>query len=262
MRVGAEFLGVVGRERQVRGTLEHHGDLGDPAAESLPGAQVERDPGPTPGFPRETLMAAKVSVRESGGCRPRRGSRRPRCRPASRRRTARGRWPPEVSWAARPPPAPWPSRPADRLRVERARLLHGGEGQQLQQMVLDDVPGRADAVVVAGPAADPDVLGHGDLHVVDVVAVPDRLVQLVGEPQRQQVLDRLLAEVVVDAEHRLSAGNTELTRPLSFCADSEVVAERLLDHHPPPLVARGSQPAPTGSSCSQTSGNAPGGIEK
>ena len=70
-------------------------------------------------------------------------------------------------------------------------------------MVLDDVAGRADAVVVARPAADADVLGHGDLHVVDVVRVPDRVEQLVGEPQRQDVLHRLLAEVVVDAEHRL-----------------------------------------------------------
>ena len=70
-------------------------------------------------------------------------------------------------------------------------------------MVLDDVAGGADAVVVAAAAAESDVLGHGDLHVVDVVGVPDRLVQLVGEPQRQDVLNGLLAQVVVDAEHRL-----------------------------------------------------------
>ena len=48
---------------------------------------------------------------------------------------------------------------------------------QLEQVVLDHVAGGADAVVVAGPAADADVLGHGDLHVVDVVGVPDRLEQ-------------------------------------------------------------------------------------
>ena len=64
--------------------------------------------------------------------------------------------------------------------------------------LLDDVARGADAVVVAGAAADADVLGHRDLHVVDVVAVPDRLEHRVGEAQGQQVLDRLLAEVVVD----------------------------------------------------------------
>ena len=89
------------------------------------------------------------------------------------------------------------------LRVEGDRLLHRGEREQLQEVVLDDVAGGADAVVVAGPAADADVLGHRDLHVVDVVGVPDRLEHLVGEAQGQQVLDRLLAEVVVDAEDRV-----------------------------------------------------------
>ena len=82
------------------------------------------------------------------------------------------------------------------LRLEGDRLLHRGEGEELEQVVLDDVAGGADPVVVARPAADADVLGHRDLHVVDVVGVPDRLEQLVGEAQRQQVLDRLLAEVV------------------------------------------------------------------
>ena len=87
--------------------------------------------------------------------------------------------------------------------VEGDRLLHRGQRQQLQQVVLQHVAGGADAVVVPGAAADADVLGHGDLHVVDVVAVPDRLEQLVREAQRQDVLHGLLAEVVVDAEHRL-----------------------------------------------------------
>ena len=68
-------------------------------------------------------------------------------------------------------------------------------------MVLDQVAQRAGVVVVPGAAADPDVLGGGDLDVVDVVAVPDRLEQRVGEPQRHQVLDGLLAQVVVDPEH-------------------------------------------------------------
>ena len=90
--------------------------------------------------------------------------------------------------------------------LERGRLLHRGQRQQLQQVVLDDVPGDADAVEVAGPAADADVLGHGDLHVVDVVVVPHRLEQLIGEAQRHQVLHRLLAQVVVDPEHRRATG--------------------------------------------------------
>jgi hypothetical protein len=77
--------------------------------------------------------------------------------------------------------------------VERDRLLHTDQRQQLQQMVLDDVARRTDSVVVPGPALDADVLGHRDLHMVDEVRVPYRLEKLVGEPQRHDVLDGLLA---------------------------------------------------------------------
>ena len=119
--------------------------------------------------------------------------------------------------------------------LERDRLLHRRQGEQLQQVVLDDVACRADAVVVPGTTADADVLGHRDLHVVDVVGVPDGLVELVREPQRQDVLHRLLAEVVVDAEHRVGREHrgddvVQLARRL------QVAAERLLDDDATPLV--------------------------
>ena len=103
-------------------------------------------------------------------------------------------------------------------------------------MVLDDVAGGADAVVVAGAAADADVLGHRDLHVVDVVRVPDRLEQLVGEAQREEVLDRLLAEVVVDPEDRVRRED-RLDDVVELARRLEVVAERLLDDDPAPLLA-------------------------
>ena len=50
---------------------------------------------------------------------------------------------------------------------------------------------------------DAEALGHRDLHVLDVVAVPDRLEERVGEAEVEDVLHRLLAEVVVDAEDAL-----------------------------------------------------------
>ncbi len=137
-----------------------------------------------------------------------------------------------------------------RVRVERDRLLHRGQCHQLHQVVLDHVPRRADAVVVAGPAADADVLGHGDLHVVHITAVPDRLVQLVGEAQRQDVLDGFLAQVVVDPEHRVR-GEHGTERLVERAGARQVVPERLLDHHPPPWprlprgwLRRGGQPGP------------------
>ncbi len=100
-------------------------------------------------------------------------------------------------------------------------------------MVLDHVPGRADAVVVAGPAADPDVLGHGDLHVIHVTAVPYRFPERVREPQRQDIQDCLFAEVVVDPEHGVGRENGVEHR-VQLPGTGQVVTERLLDDHTPP----------------------------
>ena len=88
---------------------------------------------------------------------------------------------------------------ADQVGLEADRGLHGRDHQQLQQVVLEHVAQHAGRVVVAAAAADGHFLGHGDLHVVDVVAVPDRLEDRVGEPQHQHVLHGLLAQVMVDA---------------------------------------------------------------
>ena len=109
-------------------------------------------------------------------------------------------------------------------------------------MVLDHVAGGADAVVIAGPSAQADVFGHRDLHVVDVVGVPDRIAQLVGEAQRQDVLNRLLTQVVVDAEHRL-LGEDGVDHTVEFARTVQVVTERLLDDDPaPPVLLRAGQP--------------------
>ena len=50
---------------------------------------------------------------------------------------------------------------------------------------------------------DAERLGDSDLHARDGVAVPDALEDGVAETEHQQVLHRLLAEVVVDAEDPL-----------------------------------------------------------
>ena len=54
-------------------------------------------------------------------------------------------------------------------------------------------------VVVAAAALDAEALGDGDLDVIDMGGVPERLEQRVAEAERHQVLHRLLAEIVVDA---------------------------------------------------------------
>ena len=72
---------------------------------------------------------------------------------------------------ARPPAAPW------------------RRGDDLHEVVVHDVAQRADRVVEVAAVRDAEVLGHGDLHATDVVAVPHRLEHRVGEPQVEDLLD-------------------------------------------------------------------------
>ena len=95
---------------------------------------------------------------------------------------------------------------------------------------------RAGLLVERAAALDAEVLGHRDLDVVDVAPVPERLEDAVAEAEDEQVADRLLAQVVVDAvDLRLvedaDQGVVEVARRV------EVVAERLLDDDPRPALA-------------------------
>lgn len=100
-------------------------------------------------------------------------------------------------------------------------------------MVLDDVARRTDPVVIPRATPETDVLGHRDLHVVDIMGVPDRIEQLVRETQCQDVLDCFLAEIVVDAEHRI-LGEHLTDDGVEVAGTLLVVPERLLDHHAAP----------------------------
>ena len=103
-------------------------------------------------------------------------------------------------------------------------------------MVRHHVAQRAGRLVELAALLDADRLGRGDLHMVDVVAVPDRLEQAVGEAQRHDVLDRLLAEEMVDPVDLASRRSTRQDVGVQRLGRGEVVAERLLDHHAPPAL--------------------------
>ena len=107
--------------------------------------------------------------------------------------------------------------------------LHGDEAEDLEQVVLDHVPQGPGLVVIVAPAPHPVGFGHGDLHVVDVVAVPDRLKQGVGEAEGQDILHRLLAQVMIDAE---DLGFVEEFGEVAVQGPGrvQVAAERLFHH--------------------------------
>ena len=94
---------------------------------------------------------------------------------------------------------------------------------------------RAGLLVERAAVADADRLGHRDLHVVDVAAVPERLEDAVAEAEDQEVPDGLLAQVVVDAvDLRLAEDLADLA--VEPDRRLEVAAERLLDDDPPPAA--------------------------
>ena len=121
---------------------------------------------------------------------------------------------------------------ADLVGVARAgRRLHRHQRQHLEQVVLEDVAQRADRVVEPAPPLDAEVLAHRQLHVGDVLAVPDRLEDGVGEAQVGDVHHRLLAEEVVDPQDLVFVEHLAQRR-LELFGRCEVVAERLLEDHP------------------------------
>ena len=95
-------------------------------------------------------------------------------------------------------------------------------------MVLQHVARGAAAVVIAAAGADAEFFGDGDLDVVDVATVPEGLEDRVGETQDEEILDGLLAEVVVDAED-LRLAEVAGGDGVEVDGGIEVLAERLLD---------------------------------
>ena len=112
-------------------------------------------------------------------------------------------------------------------------------------MVLDHVAQRAGPLVVVRAALDADGLGRGDLHVIDVAAVPDRLEHAVGEAEHQQVLDGFLAEVVIDAED-LRLVEVRVQQLVQRARAGEIGAERLFDDDPAPAFRRRRRRQPRG----------------
>ncbi len=118
----------------------------------------------------------------------------------------------------------------DHLGLKVGRCLHADDRDELHDVVLHDVAERAGTFVIRAAPLDADLLGHGDLHVVDVLPVPQRFEDAVRKTEYQEVLDSFLAEVVIDAIDLLF--NESGVQPLVELARcGEVTSEWLLDDH-------------------------------
>src|SRR5664279_1069367 len=71
--------------------------------------------------------------------------------------------------------------------------------------------------------------------MVNVTAIPDGLENSIREPQRQNILDRFLSQVVIDAiDLAFRSDSQELL--VQSLGGIEVVAKRLFDNHAAPMA--------------------------
>mmetsp|Transcript_117530 Transcript_117530/g.366054 ORF Transcript_117530/g.366054 Transcript_117530/m.366054 type:complete len:701 (+) Transcript_117530:67-2169(+) len=225
-----QLIGLAGHEGVVGLPPERHAHLGEALVQALPRPDEERHAPPA------------FVVHRQHHCRVGRATRAGRHRlivevPRLRARRTVGGHPGAASELAQeavvhPERAGGPQQPAllrgDVLRVQPCRRLHRQPHEDLQQMVLHHVPDDAELIEVTASAARAEALLPDDLHLRDVVAAPERLVELVAETERHEVQHVLLGQVVVDAEELLlvEAPQGGLVQLLEAPA---VAPERLLD---------------------------------
>ncbi len=106
--------------------------------------------------------------------------------------------------------------------------IHHHDGEDLQHVVLDHVAKGADRVVEAAAVLNAKGFRHGDLDAANIKAVPQRLERRIGEPRVEDVLNRLLAHIVVDAEDR-ALGEMLEQCPVQRLSRLLIAAEWLLD---------------------------------
>ena len=199
-------------------TLQLHEHLGCAHGQALAGTEVERDAAPAPGVDVQAQRRERLDGR-SGRDAP------DLAIPAvlAAHHVLRRERPDRIEHLELPVP--------DRLRGLPRWGLHAEQAHDLEQVVLDHVPDRPRLVVEGPPVGHVEGLGHVDLHARDVIAVPERLEERVGEAEVEQVLNRLLAEIVVDPEDgRL--GEDLVDRGVQGDGACQVAPEWLLEDDP------------------------------
>ena len=112
------------------------------------------------------------------------------------------------------------------------RGFHGRDHHELEQVVLEHVPKHSRFVIVSTPTTYLDLLGHGDLDMVDVVSVPNRFEDRVSKAKHEDVLDRFLSKVVIDSVDLVFAKGL-VDRLIETLGRSKVGTEGFFDDHSP-----------------------------
>ncbi len=112
-------------------------------------------------------------------------------------------------------------------------------------MVLNHVAQGPGRFVIGATTLDTNCLGIGDLNMVDILPVPQRLKNAIGKPKDEQILYCLFAEVMIDAIDLTlikNCGQRLVQCPRAF----QVPAKRFLYDNTRPGFLRGCTPFHTG----------------
>jgi hypothetical protein len=99
-------------------------------------------------------------------------------------------------------------------------------------VILEHVAHHARLVVILAASLHAHGFGGGDLDVVDVRGVPERREHPIGHAEGQQILDRFLAQIMVDAIDLILAPVGQ-QRAVERHGRLQILAERLFDDDPP-----------------------------
>src|SRR5579875_616953 len=102
-------------------------------------------------------------------------------------------------------------------------------------MIGDHVSERAGLIIVAAASFHADCFRNGDLHVIDVAAVPDRLENTVAETKREDVLHGFFAEIVIDSINLIFLKNM-LDFLIERTGGIQSVAERFFVDNTAPVI--------------------------
>ena len=76
-------------------------------------------------------------------------------------------------------------------------------------MILHYVADGSRLIIKSAAPLDAEVFGHGDLHTLDMIAIPKRFQEGISETEEEHVVHRPLAQVVIDAEDCLLVEGAE-----------------------------------------------------
>src|SRR5579864_5482987 len=100
-------------------------------------------------------------------------------------------------------------------------------------MVGHHVAQSAGGVEISAAPLHAHSLGVGDLHVVDVAAIPDWLEDGIVEPEHHDVLYGFLAEIVIDPENLVFL-QYAFDLAVQYLRRFQILSEGLLDHDTTP----------------------------